>query len=84
MLNYPKLSLIARCPIDGSKLILAEKLLIERLNQSITKGELRDRMDQKVTVELEAGLMNASETWLYPIRSGIPSLLADEALSPDQ
>ena len=80
-MNSPNLVPLTRCPIDGSKLAFAEKHFIAWLNQSIAKGELRDRMDQKVTRELDAGLVNASKTWLYPIRAGIPSLLADEAVS---
>jgi uncharacterized protein YbaR (Trm112 family) len=29
---------------------------------------------------VEGGLVNRSQTWFYPIRNGIPTLVADEAI----
>ena len=69
-----------RCPIDGNRLEMAEKSVTQRLNDAIKRGELRDRMDQKITRELDATLVNHASNRAYPIRGGIPSLVADEAM----
>ncbi len=79
-MDFAKLIRVARCPIDGTRLVLAEKTVVQQQNRSIVAQQTRDRLDQKVTQEIEGGLVNESKTWLYPIRSGIPTLMADEAI----
>jgi uncharacterized protein YbaR (Trm112 family) len=71
---------ILRCPREGSKLALADDSLIQNLNEQIRRGELRDAQDQKVEDPIEAGLLTATGTRLYPIRGGIPTLIANEAI----
>jgi uncharacterized protein YbaR (Trm112 family) len=74
-----KLVEMLRCPIDGNRLELAEKTLLEQVNDAIGRGELRDRMDQKVLVPVDDLLVNLGEKRGYPIRGGIPSLVADQS-----
>ncbi len=76
----PKLLAMLRCPIAGSELQLAENSLIQRLQTAIERGEARDRLEQKVSEGIEGGLVDPGHTWLYPIRGGIPSLVAEEAI----
>lgn len=76
----PKLLAILRCPIDGSALELAEESLIRQVQAAISRGEIRDRLEQKVSDEIEGGLVNAKRCWLYPIRNKIPTLVAEEAI----
>lgn len=71
---------ILRCPIDGKMLKIAEESLISGLNESISRGEIRSRQDQRVTLPIESGLLGGEGKWLYPIRNGIPTLIADEAI----
>ena len=70
-----------RCPLDQSKLAIADQALVERVNSAIKQGESRDRADQKVTEPIESGLVTANEKWLYPIRGGIPTLIPDQAIA---
>lgn len=79
-----KLIQMLRCPIDGSKLSLADQPLLQRVNQAIQGGELRDHHDQKVTQTLEQALLAASSNRLYAVRGGIPTLIPDEAIDLSQ
>lgn len=71
---------ILRCPVEGSPLRIASADLIDQINQEVRDGTLRDRLEQRVQQPLEGGLINASETLLYPIRDGIPMLVQEEAI----
>ncbi|MGB7346726.1 MAG: Trm112 family protein [Pirellulaceae bacterium] len=69
-----------RCPIDGTKLANADSELIARLNESIAAGELRDRLDQRISKSIEAALVTVDQKRIYLVRGGIPTLIADEAI----
>ena len=79
-----KLIQMLRCPIDGSELALADKPLLQRINEAIGRGEVRDRHDQKVTQTLDQGLLSAASNRLYAVRGGIPTLIANEAIELSQ
>ena len=80
----PKLVQMLRCPLDGSKLEIAEDSLISRVNEAIREGNVRDRHDQKVTGALDQGLVSTAGGRLYAIRGGIPTLIGDEAIELSQ
>lgn len=79
MINDELLRML-RCPIDGKLLGIAEESLIRQLNLQIAEGVVRDRQDQKVTEPIECGLKSQTANCLFPVRNGIPSLLAGEAI----
>jgi len=76
----PEILPILRCPSGGGSLSLADSGVIERVNQMIAQGKARDQLDQLVQEAIDAGLVNQSADRLYPIRGGIPTLIADEAI----
>lgn len=75
-----KLISLLRCPIDGAALELADESLVTRVNQAIEAGTARDRQDQKITAKIDAGLVGPGGKRLYPVRQGIPTLIADQAI----
>jgi uncharacterized protein YbaR (Trm112 family) len=79
----PKLLSMLRCPLEGGELQIAEDSVLQKVQSAIEQGAARDRIDQRVSDAIEGGLVNSSGRWLYPIRGGIPTLVADEAIRID-
>ena len=75
-----KLIDMLRCPVDGSNLQLITEEHVQRINVALESGDLRDRLDQRINAPLDAGLLNGQANRVYPIRGGIPSLVAGEAI----
>ncbi|TWU41049.1 Trm112 family protein [Novipirellula artificiosorum] len=76
----PTLLAILRCPLTGQPLHEAENSLINRINEEIGKGEIRDALDQRITVPIDSGLRIDGGKTVYPIRAGIVCMVADEAI----
>ena len=76
-----KLIRMLRCPVERCPLALADPELIAATNEAIKNSQARDRLDQTVASPIDGGLCNPDKTWLYPIREGIPTLVADEAIA---
>ena len=68
------------CPETHQELRVAEPVLLEKLNQQITAGRLKNRAGQPVREKLDGGLLRADGKFLYPIRQHIPVMLVDEAI----
>jgi uncharacterized protein YbaR (Trm112 family) len=68
------------CPQVHTPVRVADAVLIERVNQSIARGELKNAAGQAVTKPLDGGLLRADGHVLYPIVDEIPILLPDEAI----
>lgn len=68
------------CPENKSVLRLAGQDLIERLNQRISNGTLKNRSGQAIRELLDGGLVREDNKILYPIQGRIPVMLTDEAI----
>lgn len=79
MISNELLSILC-CPETQQELFAADGALIEKLNQSIVKRELRNRAGDVVGQKLEGGLVRKDKKFLYPVRSDIPVMLLDEAI----
>jgi len=76
----PELLKIMCCPETHQPIALAEPSLIEKLNQLIAAGQLKNRADQPVKEKIDGGLVREDKRFLYPIRGNIPIMLIDEAI----
>ena len=71
---------ILRCPDTRQELRVADRALLERLNQKIQSDGLSNRGGQPVKEKLDGGLVRTDGKFLYPIRGNIPVMLVDEAI----
>ena len=76
----PELLKILCCPETHQELKLADKPLLDELNQQIASGSLKCRAGKQVTEKLDGGLTRADGKFLYPVRGDIPVMLIDEAI----
>ncbi|MGD0382838.1 MAG: Trm112 family protein [Thermoguttaceae bacterium] len=82
MINQKLLEIIV-CPVSHQPLRIAEEHLIDRLNQAISAGRVKDQAGRPVTAPIQEGLLRQDGQVLYPIRDNIPVLLADEGIPID-
>jgi uncharacterized protein YbaR (Trm112 family) len=68
------------CPETHQGLRVAELAVVEKLNQQIAAGTLKNRANQSVKEKIDGGLLRADGKFLYPIRQDIPVMLVDEAI----
>ena len=68
------------CPDTKQDVSLAEEMLIRKLNESVTRGQLKNRADKPVTELLDGGLIRGDRKILYPIREDIPVMLIEEGI----
>ncbi len=80
----PEFLRLVRCPITKSELKPASEPLIRDINTAIENADLCNRLGQSVDQQLESGLINLDGSYLLPIREGIVSMIADQAIPLDQ
>ena len=68
------------CPETHQAVRLAEPAIINKLNDQIVAGTLKNQAGQPVQEKIEGGLIRADGKFLYPIRRNIPVMLMDEAI----
>ena len=68
------------CPETHQALTLADAGMLDKLNERLVLGQLRNRSGQLVCEKIEDGLVRADGRYLYPMRRNIPVLLVDEAI----
>ena len=76
----PELLKIMCCPETHQPIAAAEPPLIDKLNQQIAAGQVRNRAGQAVKEKIDGGLVREDRKFLYPIRGNIPVMLIDEAI----
>ena len=68
------------CPETRGKLKLASDECLAKLNNAISAGTLKNVAGEKVSEPLTEALATEDNSRVYPVREGIPVLLADEAI----
>jgi uncharacterized protein YbaR (Trm112 family) len=72
------------CPDTKQPVMLADDLLIERVNGAIDRGSLKNKAQKPVTEKLDGGLIRSDNKILYPVREDIPVMLIDEGIPLEQ
>lgn len=71
---------LLRCPITGQAMKHAPENVVRSLQEGQRSGALRTHGGE-VAEPFEDGLLSADGAWFFPIRSGIPVMLASEAFA---
>lgn len=79
----PELLEILVCPESKQRLKVADADTLERLNQAVDEGYLRNQGGDRVKARLEGGLIREDGQLLYPVQDEIPVMLMDEAIRLD-
>ena len=72
---------LLRCPESLQPLTIAPPELVAQLEAERVAGRLHDRAGKLVAEPIEGGLMRDDATLFFPIRAGIPVLIAAEAVT---
>lgn len=72
------------CPDTKLDVSLADDALINRLNDAVSRGTLKNKVNKLVTEPLDGGLIRSDRKILYPIREDIPVMLIEEGIPLDQ
>ncbi|MCP4395721.1 MAG: hypothetical protein GY801_00210 [bacterium] len=75
-----KLLEILACPETKETVAPADETLIAKINAAIEAGTLHNRGGEKISEQIDAGLLRGDKKFLYPIRDDIPIMLIDEAI----
>jgi len=76
----PELLEILVCPETRQPVRLAEAAMLERLNEEIRAGRVRNRGGQTLSEPIQEGLLREDGKVLYPVDDGIPVMLVDESI----
>lgn len=68
------------CPETKQSVMLADDLLIQKVNDAIERGTLKNKAQKPVTEKLDGGLIRSDNQILYPVREDIPVMLIDEGI----
>ena len=72
------------CPETKLDVSLADEALINKLNDAISRGLLKNKAQKPVTELFDGGLIRSDRKILYPIREDIPVMLIEEGIPLDQ
>jgi uncharacterized protein YbaR (Trm112 family) len=72
------------CPETKQPVRLADTSLVQKLNEAVTRGSLRNKGKKPVSELLDGGLIRADQKILYPIRENIPVMLIEEGIPLEQ
>lgn len=75
---------ILRCPIEKTKLTLANTDLIDRVNRSATEGKLCYEGGSTVEDAFDELLINEASSFAYGVRDDIPSLCKELGIPLNQ
>ena len=77
---HPELLEILACPENKTPVRLADAGLLEKLNQQVRAGTLKNRGGAVVGEPLTEALVREDGKFVYAVRDDIPIMLVEEAI----
>lgn len=71
---------ILACPETHQPVSVADEALVQRVNQAVSAGALKNREGEAVTEPIQTGLVREDGAYLYPVRDDIPVMLIGEGI----
>ena len=68
------------CPDTKQEVSLADESLIAKLNEAVSRGQLKNKASKPIGEPLDGGLIRSDRKILYPIREDIPVMLIEEGI----
>ena len=75
---------LMRCPVTGQTVQPAAEDVVDKVNAAIRAGKLTNQINEIVDDTIDAALVNADQTVLFPIRNDIVTMVADELIALNQ
>ncbi len=72
------------CPVTRLPLEILDAARLDTLNAAISNGAVQNASDQAVADAFTEALISRDGRLVYPVRDGIPILLAEEAIQWSQ
>ena len=72
------------CPVTRLPLEILDAARLDTLNAAINNGAVQNASDQAVAAGFTEALISRDGRLVYPVRDGIPILLAEEAIQWSQ
>ncbi len=72
------------CPETKQDVEYTEGEIIDKINDEIKKGNLKNRGGETIKETIDAGLLREDNLYIYPIREDIPIMLIDEGIPFEQ
>ena len=83
MIDKELLDILA-CPETKEGLTVADRSVVDKINEGIKNGTLKNRGGETVTEVIDGGLLREDGKYVYAVRDEIPIMLIDEAILVDQ
>ena len=74
---------LLRCPISAQTMKAAAENVVRSLQERQQSGALRTHGGE-IAEPFEDGLLTTDGAWFFPIRNGIPVMLASEAIATNE
>lgn len=71
------------CPETKQDLTMLEQATVEKINNAISAGKVKNRAGEEVKDKIDAALLREDKQFFYVVREDIPIMLIDEAIAFD-
>lgn len=81
MVQLKPMTHVYRCPETHQTLGELDAANVRKVNEAVRAGALKNHAGEVVQKIIDGGLVNADQTYIYPIRDGVPNLLIDDRIA---